>query len=372
MKKWVTIFFNTYNEQLRKDVGMIPYLISQLYGYDSTLVTYQNDKAYPYYNEGKGFSLFFLKGKKGHRLKDGILYLLKNSKEIDVLNLYHWGRITLIFTQLYHFLNPQGLVYVKLDMDYRGIETLQENRRARRVFKKILKSADVVTVESTSIQKELAEKFDCYVSYLPNGYWWEGENPKIQLSKRKELLTVGRLGTKQKATENLLEAFALIADDIREWKLSLVGSIEKEFEQYIEDFYLKYPYLKNRVVFEGKIVNKNDLLRKYLESSIFIMPSRWESFALVLLEAMSAGCYMIGTEAIAPIYDIIKDDSIGMIAEVDDINDLAIKIKQSCENYSNINCYNIQKYCYENYAWENVCKKLKMLIDKESERSLDL
>ncbi|MCM1157443.1 MAG: glycosyltransferase family 4 protein [Bacteroidales bacterium] len=366
MKKWVTLFFNTYNEQLRKDVGMIPYFFSQLYGYNSTLVTYQKEKEYPYYISGKGFNLFFLKGKREHKLKDGILYLIKYSKEIDVLNLYHWGRLTLIFSQIYHFFNPKGLVYVKLDMDYRGIETLQGNRRARRVFKKILKSADVITAESVHIQKELADKFGFYVSYLPNGYWWENENLEIQLSKKKELLTVGRLGTEQKATENLLAAFAMIADDIKDWNLILVGSVEEGFKQYIEDYYLKYPNLKKRVVFEGKIVNRKDLLKKYLDAAIFVLPSRWEGFALVLLEAMSAGCYVIGTETIAPIRDIIRDDSVGMIVRSDDVNDLAMKIEHSCKKNSSINCYNIQKYCCDNYTWENVCRKLELLIDNKS------
>ena len=51
-----------------------------------------------------------------------IIYLLKNAKKIDWLNLYHAGQRTLCFSWIYKTLNSDGKIYLKLDMDLRGCD----------------------------------------------------------------------------------------------------------------------------------------------------------------------------------------------------------------------------------------------------------
>lgn len=95
----------------------------------------------------------------------------------------------------------------------------------------------------------------------------------------------------------------------------------------------------------------------YAESKIFALPSRWESFALVLLEAMTSGCYIVSTDGVAPIHDLISNDSYGLIAKIDDINDFADKLKTACINDS-YQADKISNFAVNNFSWRNICDEL--------------
>jgi glycosyltransferase involved in cell wall biosynthesis len=320
------------------------------------------DEQYPYMDTVvSGLGLEFIDRK--NMLLDSWRYIAKNAKKIDVLNLYHWGRRTLLNGLLYKTLHPSGKLYVKLDMDFRAIDILKRNPRARFVLKAIVRISNLVTVESTAIQKQLFKLISDKIAYLPNGFQQVTNNEDTVINKEKMILTVGRLGTQQKATEILLQSFAGIADDIPEWKLVLVGGIEDEFRAVIHNFYAEYPKLEHRVVFPGKIVNKEELFSYYKKASVFAMTSRWESFGLVLLEAMSSGCYLVCTDAIPPLEDLIVDENYGIIARTDDVENFADALRKACSQYGQIEPKKIIKYANANWTWDAVCSKLNTLLN---------
>ena len=185
--------------------------------------------------------------------------------------------------------------------------------------------------------------------------------------KKKIIITVGRLGTEQKATENLVEAFKKIAEKIPDWKLVLVGSMTPEFKQYITRIQIDNNF-NNRIITTGEIKNKTKLDMLYSKSAIFVLPSRWEGFALVMLEALEKGCYFIGTEGIAPIRDVIVNDKLGKIVEIDKIDELALAILKTVENKE---YYNIEqvvkriKYVNENFDWIVICSKIVQLLNED-------
>ena len=119
----------------------------------ANIVSYDNDELLYLNKEVKGLKHITVKNKG--KLVSSIKYLAMNAKKIDFLNLYHWGRVTLICVKLYKFLNKTGKVYVKLDMDLNGIRVIRESERDRKVLGRILNSADLVTVESRRIYDEL-------------------------------------------------------------------------------------------------------------------------------------------------------------------------------------------------------------------------
>lgn len=63
---------------------------------------------------------------------------------------------------------------------------------------------------------------------------------------------------------------------------------------------------------------------------------------------MTSGCYIVSTDGVAPIHDLIADDSYGLIAEIDDINDFADKLKTACMRKTLIlsRMWNTQKNCF--------------------------
>ena len=71
-----------------------------------------------------------------------------------------------------------------------------------------------------------------------------------------------------------------------------------------------------RCKFLGQIQNKN-LLKKMRESHIFLLPSLFEGFGQVLLEALSCGLPLITTNNTAGL-DIIDDDKNGFLTPIRD------------------------------------------------------
>ena len=87
---FVTIFTDTENFHLVKDVGQVPYFMYKTEGYDAELIGYRNNEEYPYLNkEVKGLKLNFIPN-EGRFLyfELGILsYLWSSSESIDVSSI---------------------------------------------------------------------------------------------------------------------------------------------------------------------------------------------------------------------------------------------------------------------------------------------
>ena len=196
----------------------------------------------------------------GNQTLTGLLYLLTHARKIDWLNVYHGGRHCYYWIKLYKLLNPKGKVYLKLDLSYAGCEMYQNSeKKERNIFEKTAAVSDIVSVESKKIKKLTAEFTKQNIRVVPNGYINEAETIP-QVNREKQFITVGRLGTPEKATDILLEAFAQSANS-HDWTLKLVGSVAQDFQTWLEDFYNRYPEIKERIIFTGPIYEREALYR---------------------------------------------------------------------------------------------------------------
>ena len=59
--KWVTLFPNCYNENLMKDVGLIPYFMNKEHNINSYIVTFETDKFKYLEKEVKGLKHITIK-----------------------------------------------------------------------------------------------------------------------------------------------------------------------------------------------------------------------------------------------------------------------------------------------------------------------
>lgn len=359
---FVTIFLAAQNVHCYKDVGMIPQTMSKNYGYKSYVVC-RGEGKYDTFSDLK-----LIKLGNNHALAEIklVIFICKNARKIKILNLYHWGRHTYFMGFIYKLMNRKGKLYVKCDIDDRGLSVIQKNDRAKSVFSKIVKLADLTSCESKKIANQLNMLIGSEVVWIPNGLFQAHNSLKIE-KKEKIILTVGRLGTEQKATENLVEAFKIISNKIPDWKLYLAGSMTPEFEIYITKIKGDIN-INDRIITTGEIENKTELDSLYSKSAIFVLPSRWESFALVMLEALGKGCYFIGTEGIAPIRDVIINDKIGKIVANDKIDELALTILETVENSEyfseELELQRIQ-YVNEKFDWSVICKKIIHMLNEE-------
>lgn len=363
--RFVTLFPECSNVGLVKDVGQIPYVLGKnRENVQTALVSSIINLQGPYLEKVEGLQIIKYPYILNKTWLTGFLYLLLHAKEIDWLNIYHCRRQSYYWTKLYKILNPKGKIYLKLDLDFRSCELYETSRRPRNFFTKITGIMDLVSVESNAIKKRIQTYTKCDIKIIRNGYCEPNTGHYINEKRENLFITVGRLGTRQKATEILLEAFAK-KSEYHNWNLKLIGSIDSQFEDVRKHFYNKYPNLVNRVIFTGEINDRELLWEEYKRAKVFILPSRWESFAIAGIEALSCGCRIILSDQVPSMHEIVNEGKYGQVVPVDDIDAFAeAMFLETKKVYTNTEIQEMIKYAKANFSWENICSQLyRYLVD---------
>jgi glycosyltransferase involved in cell wall biosynthesis len=372
---FVTIFTDTENFHLVKDVGQLPYFMYKMEGYDAELISYKNNAEYPFLeNEVKGLKLSFIPN-KGRFLyfEIGVLYYLWNySKSIDVLNLFHFKKDNFLYLLIYKLVNPKGKAYIKLDMDilfFKNYDAFLFSNYALKNFilkaltSWIFKLTDVFSVETDQareyllkIYPELENKLICIPNGVDNIYLDQEIPVKPFLEKENIILTVGRIGTEQKNTELLLEALKIT--DLKDWKVYILGPIEKSFEKYIADFYKEFPEMGKKVIFTGNITDRKELFEWYNRAKIFCLSSRYEGFPIAFPEALYFGNYLI-ISPVSSAEHITSNGKYGTIAKAE-VEEFSNAIQNSIQaGFLSAQRYEeIRNFSKENFTWPDIVKKL--------------
>ena len=332
--RFVTLFLKTENVHLLKDVGMIPYFLMKEHGFDSTVVTWKNSDSYSYADdEVSGLKLEFVERSRYGREIDGIRYLLKNARSIDVLNIYHLNLSAYLYEIAYRLLNRRGKIYLKLDMNPAGLVSCLRKDPVGIIKRATIRRADIVSVETTGMYRKLKRFFGDKILYIPNGCYMSGTEDICDTKKENIILTVGNLGTREKATDILLEAYAgfIKKNPYCGWKLKLVGEIDEGFKPYIDEYFKRYPGLVSRVTFTGKITDKSKLNEEYAKAKVFTLPSLSESFGIVLVEAAMKGCYLITSDMVPAGYDVSNRYRNGMSVEAGSVPQLQKAFEEVCD-----------------------------------------
>ena len=323
--RFVTLFLKTQNVHLTKDVGMLPYLLHKKHGVDAAVVTYKNDEEYSYIeNEVKGLKLEFIEKTGGGIIFDGVRFLAMNASRIDVLNTYHLNLSSYIYGIVYKRFNPKGRIYLKLDMNPKGLITCFKKNPVGMIKRSTIKRADIVSVETGRMYDKLKQTYGDKILYIPNGCYSD-DVPADLTGKKDIILTVGNLGTYEKATDVLLNAFAKFAEDPKaaNWQLRLVGTVDDGFRGYVDEWFEKHPDLKERVTFTGPIYDRQKLDEEYRQAKVFTLPSLSESFGIVLVEAAMNGCLLITSDMVPAGYDISDKLKYGTQVKAGDAKELA-------------------------------------------------
>jgi glycosyltransferase involved in cell wall biosynthesis len=342
---------------LTKDIGLIPYTMHKYYDCHSTIVCY-NYGNYADLKYLEGVKIDFLGG-SGNFDVDISNYLASHS-EIDVLFLCGLYGFNYSIIEKYREINPKGRIYLKLDATLPWAERFQLDDEKL----KFLKLCDVISVECKELRTYLNNKWPVKVEYLPNGYWGFYEDDQLSYSKKENIiLTVGRIGTWQKGTDTLLKAFGEAFQLIPGWRLILVGGIEGSFVPSIQKILAERPGLRDRVVFTGRIDDKNLLKAEYQKAKVFCLPSRADNVCNVLPEAAISGCYIIVSNVDgAP--DITSDGTMGDIFAIDNIPQLSEIMVRVCldEEGLRTNFPKIRKHAFDNFNWVKICHQLNTCL----------
>lgn len=380
-----TVFPGYKDFHFYKDPGQVPYRFSKL-GYTSTLVCYGRGHDFP--ETEKYLKVTCIPDRYlSRKFNSGIIfYLLCNSRKIDILNTFHLTWSSLLFVFLYKVIHRKGFAYIKLDnCALSGIYSWEidiekhrsghtrdvdfkrrlKNCIARRL---LIKKADLWSVEDEYSKDLLESKYSFFKGKLITVY--NGHTSDLPGAvgicniegKEDIIMTAGRLGTFQKATDVMLDAFKTVAAQSK-YNLHLAGPVEPSFQSYIEKYRQANPSLCSRVFFHGPL-GREELQRLYCRSKLFCMPSRYEGMAIVFPEAMyyMNAIVTTGNVSLKPLIDKFR---IGLVVEKDNPEDLAeallklINEKEKREQMAH-RAYEISSTILN---WNNIIETLQTEID---------
>lgn len=106
---------------------------------------------------------------------------------------------------------------------------------------------------------------------------------------------ISRLDNVQKRFVLALESFAEVVKTNRDAKLHFLGTAHDKKNEELFNSYVKKLNLKDNIVLHGYSDNINQKLLE-LKIEVAILPARWESFAMVVPEALQLGIKFLGVD----------------------------------------------------------------------------
>jgi glycosyltransferase involved in cell wall biosynthesis len=139
----------------------------------------------------------------------------------------------------------------------------------------------------------------------------------------------------RKGPDQILSALAKIPSVLEKIEMIFIGSQGSDSDPFRVNLVKQADALKARnprliLKFLGYL-NDVELQEQYSNADVFIAPSRFESFGLVLIEAMRHGMPVIGCN-VGGMREIISEGVDGFMVRVDDPEQLASRIKMLVEN----------------------------------------
>lgn len=131
----------------------------------------------------------------------------------------------------------------------------------------------------------------------------------------KRIIAVGKISV-QKGYDRLINIWKKLESLHSDWNVDIYGSVSDncELAKIIEctSINIKKPV--------------EDIQSEYLSSSIYVLPSRFEGFGMVLIEAMACGIPCVAFNCPCGPQDIIKDGEDGFLVENGNINQFVEKL----------------------------------------------
>ena len=183
----------------------------------------------------------------------------------------------------------------------------------RLVIWNCLRSANAIRVLLESFKKGYPTSLADKCITIPNGIELPEEvaNLEDEENGKNLIVNVGRLYF-QKDQLTLIRAFALIADRYPEWYVEIYG--DGNLKELLQDSIIKYN-LEERVFLKG---SEQNIMAVYLRSKIFALPSLFEGFGNVTLEAMACGLPVVAFDDVDANRQLVKNDVNGVLVSACD------------------------------------------------------
>ncbi len=257
-----------------------------------------------------------------------------------------------------HNSRPEGIDPVT---DFVG--TTYDDTIGRVIFEKC---DEITAVSRSTLEETLPEDLWYKARVIYNGVDEKRFNPRLDGDEMREklglgdeivILTVARL-VEQKGIKYLIDAVARLGLDV---KLVIKGSGPKERSLRNR---AKKLGIEDRVVFVTEKLPEEDLPKLYTASDIFVLPSLYEPFGLVVAEAMASGLPVVASR-IGGLKELVTPET-GFLVEPRNPDELASKIsilagdKSLRERMGRAG----RKRIEENFTWDKIARDYKSFYEE--------
>lgn len=126
--------------------------------------------------------------------EDSVTLLLQKTDILMVIGYYDFN---LRIIEKFKSIHPSGKVYLKLDLNRHWLSRIGFNEQNIN----LLNNCTLISVESKNLKKTIDSTWPIKVEHIPNGFYDFFNSNVVKYSdKENTILTVGRLGTYEKAT----------------------------------------------------------------------------------------------------------------------------------------------------------------------------
>ena len=192
-----------------------------------------------------------------------------------------------------------------------------------------------------------ADERKCHISYLAVDV--EKYIQKPQGQGKGKILYVGSL-IERKGVDLLLNALAKVQ---AEFEVYFAGDGEEK--EVLKELAKKLE-IDTKVHFLGQL-SRDVLLKHYADSDLFVLPTREDCFALVILEAMCSELPIVCSKYADGAYDLIRDGENGFIVDPYNIDEFANRIESVLNDKTLCNMMkNKSKEIVEKFRFENISK----------------
>ena len=182
----------------------------------------------------------------------------------------------------------------------------------------------IVMTESEKEAWNLKDKVVCVPNMLVT---YPDQEPEMS-HVHKSVISVGRYAY-QKGYDLLLESWRIVQKTHSDWTLHIYGSHDGsvgDYEQLMDQ--IQQYHITNVNLHQST----NEVYSCYAKSDFYVMSSRYESFGLVLIEAMSCGLPVVSFDCKFGPQSIIKNGQTGVLVSPNDIKEMATSICSMIEN----------------------------------------
>ncbi len=295
---------------------------------------------------------------------------IRKSLFIILFKIYlkKYGKPDLV--HLHSFLYGELAIWIKEEYNIPYVVTEHNSGLARNIIKskcfyrakKIFETSDYNIAVSRLFGNLLKNKFNIEFAYLPNSVNINFFDI-IHLGKKDtfDFINIASLD-KNKNQEMLIKAFSHSFRNESKIKLTIVG---RGGDYNILEGLIKDLNMGNNIILYGK-ASREEVKALLQNSDVFVLPSQFETFGVVIIEAMACGLPVVATKCGGP-ETIIVNNKLGILSDIDEIS-FSKALSNIYENKSKYDTNYIRRYVEDNFSSEVISNKLINIYESTLKR----